>query len=288
MLDFSGIDNTTGAFPNVEATDASGPTLRDGTPITADVINDIWGGFQAILNEAGTTPSDSVETSSASDLLDSIRKVGGAPGEVVMYASPSDVIDANIIPLKGQVISISAYPKLVAATYIGDTENSSLVFLAFYKCSDSDGNTRNTAGPYFKLPDCRGYFIRALAGAATGRDAARDYQSTSTGKDYRNMAGSYAGPSPGWHIHDVIETIDDDSLVGQTFYVPTTNPGNITGSAGTVATYARVLYAKSTAADSMLKTKIGRSESPSVDFSSLSYYDEVRPAHIAFQLGIRY
>jgi hypothetical protein len=76
MLDFSGLNNTTGSFPNVEATDASGPTLRDGTPITASLVNDIWGGFQAILNEAGTTPSDNVETSSASDLLDSIRKIG--------------------------------------------------------------------------------------------------------------------------------------------------------------------------------------------------------------------
>jgi hypothetical protein len=284
MLDFSGLNNTTGSFPNVEATNSSGPTLRDGTPITADLINDIWGGFQAILNEAGTTPSDSVETSSASDLLDSIRKIGGAPGEVVMYATPSDVIDANILPLKGQVISISAYPKLVEATYIGDTENSSLVFLAFFKCSDSGGSTRNTAGPYFKLPDCRGYFIRALAGAATGRDAARDYQSTSTGKDYNNMAASYAGPSPGWHIHDVVEATGDLGLAAQSHYVFTSYPGALNG----ITPVLRTMYTKNTTAASSLKTEIGRSESPSVDFGSLSYYNEVRPAHVAFQLGIRY
>lgn len=287
MLDFSGLDNTTGSFPNVEATDASGPTLRDGTPITASLVNDIWGGFQAILNEAGTTPSDSVETSSASDLLDSIRKIGWAPGEIVMYATPSDVIDANILPLKGQVITIAAYPKLVAATYIGDTNNALSLLPGFYKCSDSGGSTRSTSGTYFKLPDCRGYFLRTLAGAATGRDAARDYWTTEIGADYRNISAQLAAESPGWHVHDVITAADSRGLTEQLCYLFTTSPGAVTGGAGTVTPSPFYIYKKQVATTGLV-AKIGKNTSLSIDYGSDNFYNEVRPAHVAFQLGIRY
>lgn len=287
MLDFSGLDNTTGSFPSVVATNASGPTLRDGTPITADLVNDIWGAFQAILSAAGTTPSDSVETASASDLLDSIRKLGGAPGEVVMYATPSDSIDANILPLKGQVITISAYSALVTATYVGDGNNAETAFTAFYKCSDSGGSTRDTAGPYFKLPDCRGYFVRSLAGAATGRDAGRDYLQTTYSIDYRNISGYQIGESPGWHVHDIVEKNDSYGLVGQTFYVFTTNPGDVTGTLRTSTAYEKVMYVKGTT-ERFLLTEKARRTSPTVDYDSLDFYNEVRPIHVAFQLGIRY
>lgn len=285
MLDFSTINNTTGTFPDVEATDASGPTLRDGTPITAALVNDIWGAFQAILNAAGTTPSASNETSSASDLLDSIRKLGGAPGEVVMYATPSDVIDANILPLKAQVITISAYPALVAATYIGDGNNASTRFPAFYKCSDSGGVTRNTAGPYFKLPECRGYFLRALAGSLTGRDAGRDYDTTTYGVDYRNMSGSIYTESPGLHIHEV-ENTSGAGLVAETQYVMRTNPGNVTGSTGPTPSYPAVMY-KSQVITSELETTVGKL-SGSFKYDLNAGYAEIRPLHVAFQLGIRY
>jgi hypothetical protein len=287
MLDFSGFDNTSGSFPNVEATDSSGPTLRDGTPINANLINDIWGAFQAILNAAGTTPSDGVETSSASDLLDSIRKLGGAPGEVVLYASPSETIDANILPLKGQMITISAYPALVAATYIGDTNNPVSSFPAFYKTSDVTGFVRNTAGPYFRLPDCRGYCLRALAGARTGVDAYRDYYTTLLGVDHRNMSGLTTEYSPGWHIHD-IETATGDQVIAETNYVMRSNPGSVTGSAATVLTYPNIMYKLTTAAAEDLVTQIGRLASPATDFGVNASYNEVYPRNVGFQLGIRY
>ncbi len=286
MLDFSDFLNTTGAFPNVEATDSSGPTLRDGTPINANLINDIWGAFQAILSAAGVTPSEGVESSSASDLLDSIRKLGGAPGEIVMHAAPSESLAANVLPLKGQLLTAASYPALVAATYVGDGNNSNLYFSAFYKCSDSGGAIRNTAGPYFKLPDCRGLFIRALAGALTGVDMARDWLVTNTGADYRSMPGTNTTQSPGWHIHDVMG-LSTRGLNETLQYVMTSNPGNITGSAGTVATYSTYMYRGLTGV-SDATAKIGRTVSPAVDFSASSYYDEVRPVNTAFHLGIRY
>lgn len=283
MKDFSGFDNTTGAFPSVLATNASGPTLRDGTPITADVINDIWGGLQAILNAAGTTPSGSLETDSASDLRDSIRKLSGAPGEIVLYASPSEVFDANILPLKGQVITIAAYPDLVAATYIGDTDNSSTYHTAFYKSDSSGGVTRSTSGPYFKLPDCRGFFLRTLSGAVTGRDAGRDHMTTTYGADYGNMSGWYEEESPGQHVHDVLESVSSYGLTGQTYYAFTTSPGVVGGATPT----AVVQYKKGTSATSMLLTAKGRLVSPETDYDS-DFYDEVRPENVAFQIGIRY
>jgi hypothetical protein len=288
MLDFSGFDNTSGSFPNVEATDSSGPTLRDGTPINADLINDIWGGFQAILSAAGTTPSDDVETSTSSDLLDSIRRLCGVAGEIVFHASPSDAISANILPLKGQVITISAYPALVDATYIGNTNNPSGFYTAFFKCSDAGGTTRDTAGPYFKLPDCRGYFVRALAGAATGVDAYRDYYTTFIGKDYRNMAGSLTGYSPGQHVHDV-ETAGGDGVAEDLQYVMRANPGSITGSAATVSTYPAYMYKKQAGAYEDLVTQIGRLIPPVlIDFGDNASYNEVYPVNAGFQLGIRY
>jgi hypothetical protein len=286
MLDFSEFLNTTGAFPNVEATDSSGPTLRDGTPINANLINDIWGAFQAILNAAGVTPSEGVESSSASDLLDSIRKLVGAPGEIVMYATPSDVIAANILPLKGQTLTITSYQALVDATYIGNSNNSDLNFGAFYKCSDLSGVVRNTAGPYFRIPDCRGLFLRALAGATTGVDMARDWLTTEYSVDFRNMSGSSTAASPGWHIHDV-KGLSTRGLNETLQYVMTSNPGNITGSTGTVATYQTYMY-RGLAGISDVTTEIGRTVSPAVDYSESSYADEVRPINTAFQLGIRY
>lgn len=286
MLDFSGIDNTTGSFPDVAATNASGPTLRDGTPITADFVNDIWGAFQAILSAAGTTPSDSVETASTSDLLDSIRRLCGVPGEIVFHASPSDSISANILPLKGQVVSISAYPALVEATYIGDSNNPDSYYPCFYKCLDTGGLSRSTSGSYFKLPDCRGYFVRALAGASTGVDAYRDENTTLHSVDFRNMAGSRTFYSPGWHIHD-IESSSGVGLKEDLQYVMRTSPGTVTGSAGAAPTYPAYMYYKNVGYENLVTQK-ARLASPLVDFGGSSSYDELYPKNAGFQLGIRY
>ena len=64
--------------------------------------------------------------------------------------------------LSGQVITAANYPALVANTYIKDTNNSNTAYQYFYKCSDALGATRSTAGPYYRLPDFRGVFLRGL------------------------------------------------------------------------------------------------------------------------------
>lgn len=282
MKDFSTFDNTSGSFPSVVATNSSGPTLRDGTPVDANTINDIWGAFQAVLNAASVTPSGSVETSSASDLLDSIRKVSGAPGELVFHASPDETLDANVLPLKGQVITIASYPELVAATYVGDSYNSR--WNAFIKTSDAGGTTPDTAGTYFVLPDCRGYFLRALAGAKTGVDIGRDYLQTLTGYDYRNASGELQGSSPGQHYHECKDNSTGYKTVKETHYVMVSDPGNITGSSATVTPVSRNVYLEGYTTTGLIT---GEGKDGSTDYSS-DFYDEIRPINMGFQLGIRY
>ena len=288
MKDFSTLDNTSGAFPDVLATNSSGPTLRDGTPVNANLVNDIWGAFQAILNTAGTTPSGSVDSSSASDLLDSIRKVAGAPGELVFHGAPDDSsLDANVLPLKGQVVTIASYPDLVAATYIGDANNSNTAFTGgLYKTSDAAGTTRDTAGPYFVLPDCRGYFLRALSGSATGRDVGRDAIGVSTGFDYNNMAGWLESESPGSHKHDVVESADANGLDQEQYWLFTSYPGSVDGGFATVTPESRFLYKEGTTSYD-LETAIGKNGVTGSTYDS-DFTKEVRPANVAFQLGIRY
>lgn len=287
MKDFSTLTNTSGSFPNVISYASSGPTLRDGTPVTPTIVNDIWGAFQAILDAAGVTPSGDVDVAGTSDLLDSIRKVSGAPGELVFHAAPDDTIDANILPLKGQVITIASYPELVAATYIGDVNNANTAYSGgFYKTSDSGGTTRNTAGPYFVLPDCRGYFIRALSGSATGRDVGRDTIQASTGYDYRNMSGWLEAESPGQHKHDIVESADDNGLDEELHYAFIDFPGAVSGSFDTVTPEARFVYVKGTTAYD-LETKIAKNGVSGSSYDT-DFAREIRPANVAFQLGIRY
>lgn len=283
MKDFSTISNTSGTFPNVVSQDSSGPTLRDGTPMTSVVVNDIWGAFQAILNTAGTTPSGAAEIATASDLLDSIRKVGGTPGELVFYATPTETIDANILPLKGQVISIASYPALVAATYVGDSYNS--VWTTFIKTSDAAGTTPSTSGTYFVLPDCRGQFIRSLANTKTGVDAGRDYLQLSSGDNWRSASGEGISESPGQHKH-YLQTVDPIGLgfEKEVQYAMLSDPGSVEGTSATVPTYSRTAY-KVSSTEYDLETKIGYNGGQ--DYSQ-DFYGEVRPSHVAFQLGIRY
>jgi hypothetical protein len=73
MKDFADIDNAVGTFPNVTAQDCTGPGETDGTAVVAETMTDRFGWIQALLTEAGDTPNDAVETSSASQILDDIK-----------------------------------------------------------------------------------------------------------------------------------------------------------------------------------------------------------------------
>ena len=115
MKDFGNIDYTTGSFPNAVAEDSSGPTVRDGTPTVADWVNDLWGALQATLESADVTPSGATENATNSDFLDSIRKVSGAPGEILFWGGRDSDFSAHanrLLLLAGQTVSIASYPEL--------------------------------------------------------------------------------------------------------------------------------------------------------------------------------
>ncbi|GAF89052.1 unnamed protein product, partial [marine sediment metagenome] len=49
------------AFPDTQAVNAAGPLSGDGTEYSKAVLDEFWGMMQAILVEAGKTPSGSTE-----------------------------------------------------------------------------------------------------------------------------------------------------------------------------------------------------------------------------------
>ena len=152
--------------------------------------------------------------------------------------------------------------------------------------SNAAGTTRDTAGAYFKLPDCRGKFLRALPGAATGVDLGRDTLTASTGTNHGNIAGYTIGESPGHHTH-LVETVDPSAqgLEKELQYAFTSFPGEVSGSFSNVTPDARFMYYTDAAADYDVGTKIAKKDA--TDYST-TYYTEVRPLHISFQVGIRY
>ena len=174
MRDFGDVDFTSGSFPDVIAADSSGPTVRDGTPLTAAWVSDIWLAFQAMLDFAGLTPNGYAENDATrgSQLLSASRIISGGPGEVIFYAGADPTSPSGrLLQLAGQVVSVADYSDLVAETYCGDAKNATAV--NFYKSSDSGGTTRSTSGTYFKLPDCRGFFLRGIGDSAGDIDSSR-------------------------------------------------------------------------------------------------------------------
>jgi hypothetical protein len=169
---FSGL--VLGTFPNITGKNASGPTATDGTPFTADYINDMWGFMQDILNAAGLTPSGQAEAAGSSQVLTALQRGAGLPPGTILMAAWNQVTQAlmRTIPMNGQLIPIGAgspYLALVGATYVGDSHNSDSNLEGYYKC-DASGN-RNTAGAYFRIPDQRGLFVRAAGQNGTKKMA---------------------------------------------------------------------------------------------------------------------
>lgn len=67
MKNFLSAFRTNGvAFPFTKAKDRTAPGVYDGTQFIADLIDDLWGFYQAILKAANITPSGNVETANAS------------------------------------------------------------------------------------------------------------------------------------------------------------------------------------------------------------------------------
>jgi len=276
MKDFALIDFTSGTFPDVTADQSSGPTVRDGAPLDADWVNDLWGSTQALLNAADVSPSGSAESSSASDVLDSVRKISGAPGEILFWGGrDADPVthENRLILLAGQVISIASYPELVAAVYCGDSANPTAE--SFYKTSDAGGTTRSTSGTYLVLPDCRGYFVRGLNGTTATVDTGRiaDGTEAEPGSAQSYQAGLHDHYT-GWWTGLQTNTIENIA-----YWVYPTDPGGSAVEDNFLAPRASAINPPSVVGD-------GRVFNGGYDVTGTD--EETRPRNIAFHCMIRY
>lgn len=168
MKDYADIANTVGAFPDVVSKNVTSPGAMDGTPFIKDLIDDLWGFSQALMDAAGLTPTGVVESASVSQRLEAIQKIVGHPGEVVpwmgdMYTDPA-TLGIRLLLLTGQGILRANYPDLDDAVYVGDTYNPTAP--SFYRSTDVGGTIRDVAGAYLQMPDLRGYALRGLDLAA--------------------------------------------------------------------------------------------------------------------------
>lgn len=172
-LDFN---NIVGTWPSVEGKNVSAPALFDGTAFNKTFIDDLWGFNQALMLYANDMrPSGISETATVSQRLEAMKHAFGAPGEGVIWWGNEDpaVKGHRILLCEGQTVLIADYPELVEACYVGDANNNDANWFlcngVFMKWSDPSapqpGITHyiNNAGPYFKLPDARGRFLRDLS-----------------------------------------------------------------------------------------------------------------------------
>ncbi len=169
MKDLASIPRTNGAFPDVTTIADTAPQSKDGTPMTKNLFDDMFGFYQAILVAAGVTPNASAETAGAtapdisgSQLLAGIQAAFRPAGEVAMYLSDTIPTGARLLKLDGQTVLRATYPNLVA-----NIEQPFVAGNSFFRC-DVGGGSNPTTGLYMKLPDWDGV-------SARGRDAGSNF-----------------------------------------------------------------------------------------------------------------
>jgi hypothetical protein len=150
---------------------AEASTSAAGLMSTADKtkLNGIAAGAQ---QNPGTATSGAAGLMSASDKskLDGLSSNRYLPAGTVVFTAMTAAQQAanRLIILDGSCISVSLYPDLVNATNVNSTSTS---YSAFYRCTTSSkssaSSSRSTSGAYFKLPDCRGMFLRGRGTADT-------------------------------------------------------------------------------------------------------------------------
>ena len=105
-------DETDGAFPAGKAVNASNSESYDGTPILADMINDMHGARQAIFKEAfGSVDGMSGEPDNvnASDTLNAIIKLIEDPDEEHAALRGGEAHGATSVATPGQIVTRDEY-----------------------------------------------------------------------------------------------------------------------------------------------------------------------------------
>jgi hypothetical protein len=186
MKTLNGVRNINGAWPAARAVATTG--------LDATWVCDLFGFFQALMEESGQIPNASEETYLASQLLTAVRALGGNAGEIVAWGAPTVPAGVRLLPCDGAGVLAADYPALVANTYCGDLLNPTAP--AFYLADDELGAVRNTAGIYFLLPNMAGAFARGSCGYS--------FMGGSYDSAGLRLPGAYQAESIRQHAHDKI------------------------------------------------------------------------------------
>jgi hypothetical protein len=203
----------TGSFPNTVAKNASGPGATDGTPYSADFIDDLWGARQDLLAAVGMTPDGIAEAAGSSQFLEAFRRGAGLPPGIIIHSvmSPARQALMRMLPLEGQLVPVDVYDRLTDAVWAGASTNGTVP--AFYRCRTA--KTRDAAGTHLYLPDARAMFLRG-AGVNSEHLAAGDAPydgkgiGTFIGDASRRIKGSFCASYDGRGINT--KFVGDDKL----------------------------------------------------------------------------
>lgn len=149
-------------YPYGSARNVSVPGDGTGTPWEEDIVNDLFGWQQQLLDAAGITPSGNPDKKGVSQYYNAMRLTGGYPGLIVPMAINVDpaTLGMRVLLLDGSGVLRSSYSDLDTAVYIGDSNNATAE--GFFRADDAAGIVRNTAGNYLILGDFRGRFLRGI------------------------------------------------------------------------------------------------------------------------------
>tara|TARA_R110002153_G_scaffold53726_5_gene149581 strand:+ start:2851 stop:5646 length:2796 start_codon:yes stop_codon:yes gene_type:complete len=121
----SRVDSTDPSMPQGKAKNIVGTTQGTGTPLEANWVNDDWGFKQAILKEAGITPSGVPDNADDSQYLEGLKSVinagdTGRDAKIAALEVNDAIQDAEIADLQagqtGGIIVFSTYALLDAYT----------------------------------------------------------------------------------------------------------------------------------------------------------------------------
>lgn len=93
------------AYPYGSARNVTVPGDGTGTPWDENLINDMWGMFQKLLQTAGIAPSGNPDTVQASQYFDALRGVAGSSRRIVTANTTLTAYDAGYVMLVGQASS---------------------------------------------------------------------------------------------------------------------------------------------------------------------------------------
>lgn len=272
MKDYGTITNAVGVFPDATGKNSTSPGLFDGTPWIKQVIDDMFGANQALMQYAGLTPDGVDESASASQRLEAMKLSFGSAGEGVIWWGAEDpaTLGRRILLLEGQFILCADYPELVEACYVGDSENggnASRVGItdgAFMKFASAVPAIPVNDGIYFKLPDARGRFIRDLSNDSSANVDGNSYPYPGYLQNYASMK----------HEHWLRNTGVSGKYLG--FSAVLANAGGSVQALDTVPTTLGEL------------PKTGNVLTNSSGTNILQSTNETRPNSIFCRLGIRY